>query len=237
MKNLNTSPSVLFSRRLIITAFLVLSLGVASALRAGPGAQYWESLRSSAQFAGLKTGDKVVYVCLECKTASEMTIESHDQAMGLCKEGASIACPSCKTKTKTVIKRQRTDAPVHEEVVMVNEKGEECAFFAKPGQTNLAQYSKPLHSPAQFESLKAGDKLAYVCNECKTVSEITTGSHDQAMDLCKEGASVSCPSCKMKTKVVVKRERNDPPTRQEIVFVNEKGEECAFLLAKPTGKK
>lgn len=104
---------------------------LASLAYAGPGSAYWETLRQEAQFRKLKADDKVVYVCNECKTVSEMTIESPAQAMELCKEHATVSCPSCKMKTKVVRKEKRNDAPTHTEVVYTNEKGEECGFFAK----------------------------------------------------------------------------------------------------------
>lgn len=92
------------------------------------------------------------------------------------------------------------------------------------------QYWETLRSEAQFKALKAGDKVAYVCNECKTVSEITIASPAAAMELCKEHATVTCPSCKMKTTVIMKRSRNDPVSRTEMVYTNDKGEECAFFV-------
>lgn len=128
MKKVFVSTSL---RRLLFCSLLMLSLGLSSSLRAGPGPQYWESLRHRAQFEKLKTGDKIAYVCNECKTISEITVESHDHAMELCKEGANVTCPSCKTKTKVIVKRQRNDPPVREEIAYVNDEGEECAFVAK----------------------------------------------------------------------------------------------------------
>ena len=56
------------------------------------------------------------------------------------------------------------------------------------------------------------------------------------MELCREGAKVACPSCKMETKIVMKRQRNDPPTHSEVTYVNEKGEECMFI-AKASDRK
>ena len=109
----------------------MLLVGLATSVYAGPGPQYWESLRNRGQFEKLKAGDKIAYVCNECKTVSEITIESHDHAMELCKEGASVTCPSCKKKSKIIVKRQRNDPPVREEITYVNDKGEECAFIAK----------------------------------------------------------------------------------------------------------
>jgi hypothetical protein len=202
------------------TAFAALgSLGYA-----GPGPQYWESLTREAQFRQLKAGEKIAYICNECKTSSEITIKSPAQAMELCKEHATVSCPACKKTTKVGRKTQRNDAPTHSEVIYVNEKGEECAFFAK-----AVSSTEPLRNEAQFHLLKVGDKVAYACNQCKTVSETGIESHAQAMTLCKVGESVACPSCKKTTKVVMKSGRNDPPARYVIAYVNEKGEECAFV--------
>jgi phage FluMu protein Com len=108
------------------------------------------------------------------------------------------------------------------------------AAIASAG-SDLQSY-QTLRSPEQFKQLKAGDRVAYVCNECKTVSEVTIESPEHAMELCKEGASVMCPTCKTKTKVTMKSQRNDQPTQTAVVYVNEKGEECLFV-AKISDKK
>ena len=115
-------------RLLLVTA----ALGAfASLAYAGPGSAYWETLRQEAQFKKLKAGDKVLYVCNQCKTVTEKTIESPAEAMEHCKEDAAITCPSCKTQVKVVRKEGRNDAPTHTEVSYVNDKGEECFFVAK----------------------------------------------------------------------------------------------------------
>lgn len=115
--------------RILVTA---LALGtLVSNANAGPGLQYWKTIGSESQFKQLKPGEPVVYVCNQCKTVSEVTIESSEHAMNLCKEGAAIMCPSCKMKVKTVRKTMRNDPATHTEVVYVNEKGEECGFYAK----------------------------------------------------------------------------------------------------------
>jgi phage FluMu protein Com len=91
------------------------------------------------------------------------------------------------------------------------------------------QQWKTLGNESDFNNLKAGSAVAYVCNTCKTISEMEIKSTESAMELCKEGGHVSCPSCKQVTKVVVKRARNDAPTHKEISYVNDKGEACAFI--------
>ncbi|MEO6005304.1 MAG: hypothetical protein ABIZ04_07720 [Opitutus sp.] len=109
-----------------------LALGLFSSLaHAGPGLQHWTTLRSSNEFSELKKGDQIAYVCNQCKTVSVATVETTEQAMALCKEGQEVACPSCKMKTKVVLKRQRNDPPSRTEVSHVNDKGEDCMFIAK----------------------------------------------------------------------------------------------------------
>lgn len=101
------------------------------------------------------------------------------------------------------------------------------ASIASAG-SDLQSY-QTLRKPEQFKQLKTGDKVAFVCNECKTVSEVAIKSPEHAMDICKEGTNVMCPSCQMKTKVTMKSQRNDQATQTSVVYVNEKGEECLFV--------
>lgn len=115
-------------RLLLATALLG---AFASFAYAGPGPQYWETLRNEAQFKKLKSGDKVAYVCNECKSVSEIAIESPTATMALCKEHATVTCPVCRKKAKVVMKRQRNDPATETVLVYTNEKGEECAFIAK----------------------------------------------------------------------------------------------------------
>ena len=102
------------------------------------------------------------------------------------------------------------------------------ATFAYAGSGSPG-YGDRLTSEAQFKKLHAGDKIAYVCNECKTTSEVTVKSPEHAMELCKDGASVMCPSCKKVSKVIRKTQRNDAPTHTEVTYVNDKDEECGFF--------
>ena len=98
------------------------------------------------------------------------------------------------------------------------------------------QYWETQRTEAQFKQLKAGDKLVYVCNMCKSVSEMPADSAAHAMALCKEGATVMCPMCHKTSKVVMKGSRNEPSSHTEVTYVDEKGEECGFI-AKVTDKK
>lgn len=109
-----------------------LAMGAAVTAWAGPGPEYWQTLRQAEQFAQLKSGDKIAYVCNECKTVTVAPVESTAQAMDHCKEGATVTCPSCKTKVRVVLKGGASKNPsVQREVVYTNEKGEECLFVAK----------------------------------------------------------------------------------------------------------
>lgn len=110
--------------------------------------------------------------------------------------------------------------------------GAASTAFAGPGP----DFWQRIKTAEQFSKLKAGDKVLYVCNQCETVTEKTIASQAEAMDHCKEGATLTCPSCKMKVKVVAKGPPKNPLPTREVTYVNEKGETC-FFVAKAVEKK
>ena len=109
----------------------LLFAGSASVALAGPGLQYWETLHKEAEFKSLKPGDKIVYVCNQCQTVTEKTVESTAEAMALCKAGAMVMCPSCKETVKLVTKGSPKNQTTSQEISYVNAKGEECFFIPK----------------------------------------------------------------------------------------------------------
>ncbi len=115
--------------RLIVLAGLLA--GTASVAFAGPGLQYWQTLNKKSQFEELKPGDTIAYVCNQCQTVTEKTIGSTAEAMDLCREGAMVMCPSCKTTVKVVTKGPPKNQSTAREITYVNEKGESCFFIAK----------------------------------------------------------------------------------------------------------
>lgn len=119
--------------KIIAKLFLVAGLiaGAAVPVIAGPGPQYWQRMKSAEEFAKLKAGDKVLYVCNQCQTVTEKTIASPAEAMEHCKENATVSCPSCKTKVRVVVKGPPKNQTIAREVTFVNEKGEECFFVAR----------------------------------------------------------------------------------------------------------
>ena len=98
------------------------------------------------------------------------------------------------------------------------------------------QYWKSLGTESQFKELQPGQSVTYVCTECKTLSDVAIKSHDQAMSYCKVGSTVTCPSCKMQTKVVRKTERNQAGTHTVVTYVNKDGKECAFIAKSSENK-
>lgn len=106
-----------------------------------------------------------------------------------------------------------------------------AAAFAFAGPSPKFQ---TLSHPEQFQQLKAGDKVLYVCNQCKTVTEVTIDTSAQAMEHCKEGAMLTCPACKTKVKVTVTGPKNQSLER-EVIYTNDKGEPC-FFVAKVADK-
>lgn len=99
--------------------------------------------------------------------------------------------------------------------------------LAGPG----AGYWKTLGKESDFSQMKEGSKAVYVCTHCNTLTEIPVKSKEHAMEMCKDGASMSCNSCKKVSKVVRKRGRSDAPTHTEVSYVDENGKECGFMAA------
>lgn len=123
-------------RRFTAGCVVLIGLSLSPLAFAGPGLQHWQTLRSEKQFKQLKAGDKIAYVCNECKTVSETAVDSPAHAAEMCKEGASVSCPACKVQTKVIVKQKRNDPPVREEITFVNAKGEECLFIAQAAKAN-----------------------------------------------------------------------------------------------------
>jgi hypothetical protein len=114
-----------------ILTFAGLLLGAASIAFAGPGPQYWETMRRESQFKQLHAGDKIAYVCKQCDTVSVQTVENTEQAMALCKEGATVTCPSCKMTYHAVQAGPMSKGGTPADIKYVNDKGEECLFIVK----------------------------------------------------------------------------------------------------------
>jgi hypothetical protein len=129
MKTISTVSTIIRT----LTATVAFG-ALATLANAGPGLQYWKSLGKESQFKELKPGQSVTYVCMECKTLTDVEIKDQDQAMSYCKEGSTVTCPSCKMQKKVVRKTERNQAGSFTVVTYVNKDGKECAFFAKPSE-------------------------------------------------------------------------------------------------------
>ena len=93
--------------------------------------------------------------------------------------------------------------------------------------------SPALRSTEDFAKLNPGDKIALVCKECNSVTVTSVESKEAAMQLCKEGTTITCPSCKMVAKVVTHGPSGKEGTHTVTKIVNEKGEECMFMAKLP----
>jgi hypothetical protein len=107
---------------LLITAAIATFafLPIAFALPPGKDGSPVPVLTKKSQFEALKPGDKVALVCKASDTVMVIDIKDSKQAMALCKKKYKITWigpgKSGGQQTKLVI---------------VNEKGEPCMFFAK----------------------------------------------------------------------------------------------------------
>lgn len=114
----------------VFVAFMTLA---SVSLLAGPPAGGWhkeKTLSTIDDFTALEPGDQVAQVCNQCDTVSVTEIQSKDQAMAFCKEGATIDCPSCKKKATAKVRGPRPENQ-YRKVTYVDEHGEACMFMTK----------------------------------------------------------------------------------------------------------
>jgi len=87
----------------------------------------------------------------------------------------------------------------------------------------------PVRTAEAFARINPGEKIAYVCKECDTVTVATVDSQDAVMQLCKVGNTIECPACNQTYRIV----RLGPPSKgrtiSEIRYVNQEGKECLFI--------
>ncbi len=135
----------------LLSVILLSVIGVAAISTAAPRGQTWKpqrSLTSVEDFQSLKVGDTIAQVCKMCDTVSMIEIESKDQAMSYCKEGATVDCPSCKKKSKVTIRGPRTESS-RTMVRYVDDHGEACMFMSKVGSVGESHKSidRGVHTP------------------------------------------------------------------------------------------
>ena len=92
-----------------------------------------------------------------------------------------------------------------------------------------SKYGEILHARSQFEQLKPGDRIVYVCRECDAKRTVALASVAEAMEYCREGAKLSCPGCKDEMRVLLKETSGASGPTVEVHYVNEKGHECLTI--------
>lgn len=82
----------------------------------------------------------------------------------------------------------------------------------------------------QIQSLKKADRYMVVCMECKSVTTKEVADEKEVAALCHDGGSMHCDACQKKVTI----KRVGPPGKESItskvIYVNEKGEECMFIV-------
>jgi hypothetical protein len=119
--------------RILITAFIA-ALALSSACHAlppGKDGPLLPVLNKKSQFEALKSGEKLVLVCKASDTVMVIDIKDSKQAMALCKEGRMLHCPDCKKRYKITWIGPGKSGGQQMKLVIVNEKGQPCMFFAK----------------------------------------------------------------------------------------------------------
>ncbi|MBX3750161.1 MAG: hypothetical protein KF897_08740 [Opitutaceae bacterium] len=90
-----------------------------------------------------------------------------------------------------------------------------------------------LTTRAQFEQLRPGDRIVYVCRQCDAKRTVALASVAEALEYCREGATLSCPGCKDEMRVVLKQVPGAPDSAVEVHYFNKKGHECLTIAKAP----
>jgi cytochrome c-type biogenesis protein CcmH/NrfF len=119
-------------KTLLTTTLAIVALSSAAfALPAWKGGPATPAMKKG-DFDNLKAGDKIALVCKTSDSIVVIDIKDQKEAQELCKEGRMIHCPTCKKEYKTTFANPTgKGAGPQTKVVIVNEKGEPCMFFAK----------------------------------------------------------------------------------------------------------
>ena len=90
-------------------------------------------------------------------------------------------------------------------------------------------FFETLRREQQFRDLKPADQIVYVCKECQSVTAQTVGASPAPMDYCKEGSTVTCPSCRKSFRVVMRGQPKHATPVREVIYTNAKGQPCLFI--------
>lgn len=116
---------------LTTTATLIALSSAAFALPAWKGGPPEPAMKKS-DFDGLKAGDKIALVCKVSDSVTVIDIKDEKAALELCQEGRMVHCPVCKKEYRTTWVNPTGKGPGPQtQVVIVNEKGEPCMFYAR----------------------------------------------------------------------------------------------------------
>jgi hypothetical protein len=116
---------------LTTTLALIALSSVAFALPAWKGGPP-EPAMKKGDFDALKPGDKIALVCKVSDSVTIIDVKDEKAALELCKEGRMVHCPVCKKEYKTTwVNPTGKGVGPQTKVVIVNDKGEPCMFYAK----------------------------------------------------------------------------------------------------------
>ncbi len=120
-------------KQLLNVSLVIMALSAtALALPPGKGGRTSPALTKESDFKALKADEQVVLVCKTSNSITVIEVKDEQAALALCKDGAMVHCPTCKKEYKvTRGNPSGKGSPNRREVVIVNDKGEPCMFYAK----------------------------------------------------------------------------------------------------------
>ncbi len=106
------------------------------------------------------------------------------------------------------------------------------ASAAPPGKGGVLKTGvyKQAATVEEIQSLKAGDHYALVCTECKSITVKEVADEKEVEELCHDGGSMHCDSCKKKFTIKNVGPPGKGASSPKVTIVNAEGKECMFIV-------
>ncbi len=100
-----------------------------------------------------------------------------------------------------------------------------------PGKgTNIYLGSHKAGTQEEIQKMKKGDHYALVCMECESITMKEVADDKEAEELCHDGGSVHCDSCKKKFTIKHSGTPGKGTTSKKVTYVNSEGKPCMFVV-------
>lgn len=94
-----------------------------------------------------------------------------------------------------------------------------------------SQFLETLRRELQARALQPAERVVYFCQQCQPggLAAAESSASMPAMNRCREGARITCPSCRAHTRVAFQGPPKSPSVVRKVTYTNERGQPCVFV--------